>query len=50
VQSKEALRMKQEVIDGLSALKLPENPLADKIGLQKRIGWHTFRHTFGFGA
>ena len=20
---------------------------ADKIGLQKRIGWHTFRHTFG---
>jgi hypothetical protein len=27
VQSKEALRMKQEVIDGLSALELPENPL-----------------------
>jgi P-loop containing NTP hydrolase pore-1/C-terminal domain on Strawberry notch homologue len=26
-QSKEALRMKQEVIDGLSALELPENPL-----------------------
>jgi|SRR4051794_9811038 integrase len=21
--------------------------LADKIGLKKRIGWHTFRHTFG---
>ena len=20
---------------------------ADKIGLRKRIGWHTFRHTFG---
>ncbi len=20
---------------------------AEKIGLQKRIGWHTFRHTFG---
>jgi integrase len=20
---------------------------ADKIGLEKRIGWHTFRHTFG---
>ena len=20
---------------------------ADKIGLKKRIGWHTFRHTFG---
>ena len=27
VQSKEALRMKQELIDGLSALELPENPL-----------------------
>src|SRR5437773_4995607 len=27
VQSKEALRMKQAVIDGLSALELPENPL-----------------------
>src|SRR5438046_5695242 len=27
VQSKEALRIKQEVIDGLSALELPENPL-----------------------
>ena len=27
VQSKEALRMKQQVIDGLSALELPENPL-----------------------
>ncbi len=27
VQSKEALRMKQEVIDGLSALEEPENPL-----------------------
>jgi hypothetical protein len=27
IQSKEALRMKQEVIDGLSALELPENPL-----------------------
>ncbi|HSS21190.1 MAG TPA: strawberry notch family protein [Pyrinomonadaceae bacterium] len=27
VQSKEALRMKQEVIDALSALELPENPL-----------------------
>ncbi|HMG75202.1 MAG TPA: strawberry notch C-terminal domain-containing protein [Pyrinomonadaceae bacterium] len=27
VQSKEALRMKQEAIDGLSALELPENPL-----------------------
>jgi hypothetical protein len=27
VQSKEALRMKQKVIDGLSALELPENPL-----------------------
>lgn len=27
VQSKEALRMKQHVIDGLSALELPENPL-----------------------
>jgi protein strawberry notch len=27
VQSKEALRMKQDLIDGLSALELPENPL-----------------------
>src|SRR6266516_1040980 len=27
VQSKEALRMKQNLIDGLSALELPENPL-----------------------
>src|SRR3989441_2275985 len=27
VQSKEALRMKQRLIDGLSALELPENPL-----------------------
>jgi predicted RNA methylase len=27
VQSKEALRMKQAIIDGLSALELPENPL-----------------------
>src|SRR5207245_11008381 len=27
IKSKEALRMKQEVIDGLSALELPENPL-----------------------
>jgi predicted RNA methylase len=27
VQSKEALRMKQAVIDGLSALELPDNPL-----------------------
>ncbi len=27
VQSKEALRMKQQVIDGLSALELPVNPL-----------------------
>ncbi|MDX6528498.1 MAG: hypothetical protein QOH41_788 [Blastocatellia bacterium] len=27
VQSKEALRMKREIIDGLSALELPENPL-----------------------
>jgi hypothetical protein len=27
VQSKEALRMKQQLIDGLSALELPENPL-----------------------
>jgi len=27
VQSKEALRLKQEVLDGLSALDLPENPL-----------------------
>jgi hypothetical protein len=27
VKSKEALRMKQQVIDGLSALELPENPL-----------------------
>jgi hypothetical protein len=27
VHSKEALRMKQQVIDGLSALELPENPL-----------------------
>jgi hypothetical protein len=27
IQSKEALRMKQELIDGLSALELPENPL-----------------------
>jgi hypothetical protein len=27
VQSKEALRMKQEIIDGLSALDLPQNPL-----------------------
>ncbi|MDX6576470.1 MAG: hypothetical protein QOE96_2423 [Blastocatellia bacterium] len=27
VQSQEALRMKQQVIDGLSALALPENPL-----------------------
>jgi len=27
VQSKEALRMKQQIIDGLSALELPENPL-----------------------
>src|SRR5260370_38015146 len=27
VQSKEALRMKPEVIDGLSALELPDNPL-----------------------
>ena len=27
VQSKEALRMKQELIDGLSALELPQNPL-----------------------
>ncbi|MGI8839028.1 MAG: strawberry notch-like NTP hydrolase domain-containing protein [Pyrinomonadaceae bacterium] len=27
VQSKDALRMKQAVIDGLSALELPENPL-----------------------
>ena len=27
VQSKEAVRMKQRVIDGLSALELPENPL-----------------------
>ena len=27
VQSKEASRMKQQVIDGLSALELPENPL-----------------------
>ncbi len=27
VQSKEAVRMKQQVIDGLSALELPENPL-----------------------
>src|SRR2546421_4504943 len=27
VQSKEALRMKQKLIDGLSALELPENPL-----------------------
>jgi integrase len=23
---------------------------AEKIGLQKRIGWHTFRHTFGKDA
>ena len=27
VQSREALRMKQDLIDGLSALELPENPL-----------------------
>jgi hypothetical protein len=27
VQSQEALRMKQQIIDGLSALELPENPL-----------------------
>jgi predicted RNA methylase len=27
VQSKEALRMKQQIVDGLSALELPENPL-----------------------
>src|SRR5437867_6807210 len=27
VQSKEALRMKQQVIDSLSALEFPENPL-----------------------
>src|SRR5688500_19381770 len=27
VQSKEALRMKQQIIDGLSGLELPENPL-----------------------
>jgi integrase len=23
------------------------NPAAEKIGLTKKIGWHTFRHTFG---
>jgi len=23
------------------------NPAGEKIGLTKKIGWHTFRHTFG---
>lgn len=31
IQSKQALQMKQQLIDGLSALELPENPLAQLV-------------------
>jgi integrase len=30
-----------------SAYRVYIKRAANKIGLQKRIGWHTFRHTFG---
>jgi integrase len=30
-----------------SILRVYIKPAAKKIGLTKRIGWHTFRHTFG---
>ena len=30
-----------------SIFRVYVRPAANKIGLKKRIGWHTFRHTFG---